>query len=194
MRKRSAARPFRTAFIAALSAVVAALAVSGCWNPVDPEQGGGGGPEYYTFCDSAWKVIKNLEFAYQAKDLDHYLACFRSDFEFHLLEVDWDDYDGDGIIDEYWGRDLEEQFHESMFGFVDNIDLTFSGNAEWPWSGDSTGQSLELPRTFDLKVYYTIPGSPYEGSQASGQAIFICRTDTTTGEWYIWMWFDQSET
>jgi hypothetical protein len=80
-----------------------------------------------------------------------------------------------------------------MFGFVDQIELTLSGTSEWPWYGDSTGQSLELPRTFDLKVYYTIPGSPYEGSQASGQAVFVCRQDPD-GEWYIWKWFDQSET
>ncbi len=180
---------------AVLSVVMATLlAASGCWNPVDPEVGGGSGVQYYNPCDSAWKVLKNLEYAYQSKDLDHYLACFRSDFEFHLLEVDWDDYNGDGIIDEYWGRDLEEEFHEAMFGFVDDIELTLDGTASWPWSGDSTGQSWELQRTFELKVWYTLPGSPWEGSQASGMAIFICRTDTTTGEWYIWKWYDQSET
>ena len=183
---------FRTAVLAV--GIATLLAASGCWNPVDPEVGGGGGVQYYDPCDSAWKVLKNLEYAYQSKDLDHYLGCFMSDFEFHLLEVDWDDYNGDGVIDEYWGLDLEEEFHDAMFDFVDDIELTLSGTAEWPWSGDSTGQSWELQRTFDLKVWYTVPGSPWEGSQASGTAVFICRTDSTTGEWYIWKWFDQSET
>jgi hypothetical protein len=186
--------PGRAIWTALLAVGIAVLAASGCWNPVDPPQGGGSGVQYYEFCDSAWKVLKNLEYSYQSKDLDHYLSCFRDDFEFHLLEVDWDDYDGDGIIDEYWGLDLEDAFHEAMFGFVDVIDLTLSGTAEWPWPGDSTFQSWELQRTFSLKVYYTIPGSPYEGSQASGTALFICRKDTTTGEWYIWQWYDQSET
>ena len=46
---------------------------------------------------------------------------------------------------------------------------------------------------FDLKIYYSIPGSPYEGYQASGSALFICRPDLND-DWYIWMWFDQSET
>jgi len=175
--------------------VVAGVSIlAGCWNPVDPDPGSGSGFQYYTFCDSAWKVLKNLEYSYLSRDIDHYMACFRDDFEFHLLEVDWADYDGDGIIDQYWGHDLEEAFSTSMFDFVDDIDLGLSGTAEWPWSGDSTGQSWELQRTFSLKVYYTIPGSPYDGSQASGTALFICRTDTSTGEWYIWQWYDQSET
>ena len=150
-------------------------------------------PQYYDPCDSAWKVLKNLEYAYQARDLTHYMGCFRNDFEFHLLEVDWGYYYGGSEIDTWWGLDLEEQFHDTMFKFVDDIDLTLSGTAEWPWSGDSTGQSWELQRTFDLKVYYTMAGSPYQGSQASGVAIFVCRPDSI-GEWYIWKWFDQSET
>jgi hypothetical protein len=190
---RHGSSPRRLALCVITASVAAVLTSSGCWNPVNPATGDPDTPEYYTNVDSAWKVVKNLEYAYQARDLDHYMDCFRDDFEFHLLEVDWDDYDGDGVIDEYWGLDLEEQFHEAMFGFVDEIDLTLTGISEWPWSGDSTGQSLELDRTFDLKVYYTIPGSPYEGSQASGQAMFICRPDSS-GQWYIWQWFDLSET
>jgi hypothetical protein len=186
--------PERRRVTAAVFAATAAVCITvGCWNPVDPPQGLPPPPQYYEFCDSAWKVLKNLEYSYQSKDLDHYLSCFRDDFEFHLLEVDWDYYYGGPVLDTWWGLDLEEEFHEAMFGFVDVIDLTLSGTVEWPWSGDSTGQSLELQRTFELKVYYTLPGSPYEGSQASGTALFICRSDST-GEWYIWKWFDQSET
>ncbi len=185
----------RRRVIAALIAVTVAVCfVTGCWNPVDPPQKPPDPLQYYAFCDSAWKVLWNLEYAYQSRDITHYMACFRADFEFHLLECDWANYWGGPEIDTWWGLDLEEQFHDAMFGFVDDIDLTLSGTSEWPWTGDSTGQSLELQRTFSLKVYYTIPGSPFEGSQASGSAAFVCRTDTVTGEWYIWMWFDQSET
>jgi len=136
--------------------------------------------------DSAWKVVWNLEFAYKCKDLNDYLACFRDDFIFHLSPL------SSQPPDTIWGFDLEEQFHQGMFSFVDDIDLTLSGSAEWLWSGDSTDQSLELQRTFDLKVYYTIPGSPYEGSMAAGQTSFICRPDSN-GIWYIWQWFDGSE-
>jgi hypothetical protein len=177
-----------------LAVVTGVSILAGCWNPVNPTNVPPSPPPYYTFCDSAWKVIKNLEYSYQARDIVHYMACFRSDFEFHLLEVDWANYWGSAEIDTWWGLDVEEEFHIAMFDFVDDIELELSGIAEWPWSPDSTGQSWELPRTFTLKVYYTVPGSPWTGSQASGSALFICRADTSTGEWYIWQWFDQSET
>lgn len=166
------------------------LALSGCWNPFSPESTPGESFQYYNPCDSAYKVLKNLEYAYVSRDIDHYLDCFRDDFEFHLLEIDWDDYNGDGIIDEYWGLDLEEAFHEVMFGNVSSIELTLSGTSQSPWTGDSTGQSLQLTRTFDLKVYTS--EDPPEGYRASGEALFICRPDST-GEWYIWQWWDQSD-
>ncbi|NLP06536.1 hypothetical protein GX411_11400 [Candidatus Fermentibacteria bacterium] len=167
------------------------LAAAGCWNPFAPDQGGGGGgPEYYEFCDSAYKVVKNLQYAYNSRDLYHYLDCFRSDFEFHLLQVDYDDYDGDGIEDTYWGLDLEEAFHEQMFAMVYSIDLDFISNSPWQnWYGDPTGQSQRSLYTFDLKVYT----GQSEGYQAIGEAEFICRPDST-GEYYIWQWWDHSET
>ena len=51
--------------------------------------------------------------------------------------------------------------------------------------------SLQLDRTFDLKVYTDEAQS--QGYHASGSALFICREDST-GEWYIWQWWDQSDT
>ncbi len=175
-----------------VSAVITAIIVSGCWNPFSPDSEPGPPPvQYHVPVDSAYKALENLQFAYISRDIGHYLACFRDDFEFHLQEIDWDDYNGDGVIDEYWGLDLEEDFHISMFNSsnVTTIDLTLSGISEYPWSGDSTGLSLQLDRTFDLKVY-TIEG----GYRASGTALFICREDTSSGEWYIWQWWDLSDT
>ncbi|OPL20031.1 MAG: hypothetical protein AVO35_00810 [Candidatus Aegiribacteria sp. MLS_C] len=166
------------------------MVLMACWNPFSPESKPSESEQYYSPCDSAWKVLKNLQYAYVSRDIGHYLDCFRDDFEFHLLEIDWDDYDGDGIIDEYWGLDLEEAFHEVMFNNVSTIELTLSGDSQSPWTGDSTGQSLQLTRTFDLKVYTS--DDPPEGFRASGEALFICRPDST-GEWYIWQWWDQSE-
>ncbi|NOQ23335.1 MAG: hypothetical protein GQ565_11905 [Candidatus Aegiribacteria sp.] len=173
-----------------ISAVVTAVIVSGCWNPfspkVDPKPPP---PQYHNPVDSAYKVLENLQYAYVSRDIGHYLACFRDDLEFHLQEIDWDDYDGDGKIDKYWGLDLEENFHIKMFNNVSSIDLTLSGTQEIPWASDPTGLSLQLTRTFDLKVYTR--GS--DGFMASGQALFICREDSTD-EWYIWQWWDMSDT
>ena len=175
-----------------ISAVITAVIVSGCWNPFSPAQNADPPPvQYHVPVDSAYKVLENLQYAYTSRDIGHYLDCFRDDFEFHLLEIDWDDYDGDGIIDDYWGLDLEEEFHIMMFDNVSSIELSLSGTQQSPWTGDSTGLSLQLPRTFDLKVYTNAAHS--EGYRASGSALFICREDST-GEWYIWKWWDISDT
>ncbi len=175
-----------------ISAIITAVIVSGCWNPFSPEIDPKPPPiQYHNPVDSAYKVLENLQYAYISRDIGHYLACFRDDFEFHLLEIDWADYTGNGVIDEYWGLDLEEEFTTSMFNStnVTTIDLTLSGSSQYPWTGDSTGQSLQLDRTFNLKVY-TLDG----GFIASGTALFICREDTSSGEWYIWQWWDLSDT
>ncbi len=176
-----------------VSAVITAVIVSGCWNPFSPDTNPDPPPpQYHVPVDSAYKVLENLEYAYISRDIGHYLACFRDDFEFHLQEIDWDDYDGDGTVDTYWGLDLEEQFHILMFNNVSSISLTLSGTQQSIWTGDSTGLSLQLPRTFDLKVYTNEAQS--EGYRASGSALFICREDSSTGEWYIWQWWDLSDT
>ncbi len=140
--------------------------------------------------DSAWKVIENLEYAYNTMDIDLYMSCFREDFEFHLP---W--YNPHGCPakqDSFWGYALEEQFHQNMFAVVHAIDLVIIGSQESPWTGDSTGMSLQLPRTFDLKVY--LDEAHTEGLRASGSALFICRQDTTDDQWYVWQWWDLSDT
>lgn len=174
-----------------ISAVVTAVIVSGCWNPFSPDTEPGDEIQYHSPVDSAYKALENLQYAYISRDIDHYMDCFRDDFEFHLLEIDWDDYNGDGLIDEYWGLDLEEEFHILMFDNVFSIELLLSGTSQSPWTGDSTGLSLQLQRTFDLKVYTNEAHS--DGYRASGSALFICREDST-GEWYIWQWWDDSDT
>ena len=168
--------------ISLISVLVVLIA---CSSVVDPPSGTWPGGYYEP--DSDWKVVENLEYAYNAKDLSHYMSCFREDFVFHLSPL------CSQPPDTTWDFDVEQQFHEAMFGFVDDIDLEFTGNMEYIWSGDSTGQSLVLERDFLLKVYYMIPGSSWEGAQASGIALFICRPDSN-GNWYVWQWWDFSDT
>lgn len=180
----------RSKFATAVVITSFILSISACWNPFAPKQTTPVDQyQYYAPVDEAWKVLKNLEYSYSSMDIDRYLACFRSDFEFHLLEIDWADYTGNGVIDEYWGLAKEEEFHIAMFNAVSSIELTLSGDSEFPWSGDPTGMALALPRTFDLKVYT----NGIDGFCASGSALFICREDES-GEWYIWQWWDQSST
>jgi hypothetical protein len=163
--------------------------VQGCWNPFDPDEGDPEPTEYYDFCDSSWKVLANLELAYVSKDLEKYLSCFRSDFEFHLLETDWADYSvpPDGTIDTFWGLDREEYFTTIMFDSLDTIDLSLTGTVDEWWSGSEDSTYRYLLRQFVLTVY-----NGDEGFIAQGDAEFICRPDST-GEYYIWYWNDLSE-
>ena len=140
--------------------------------------------------DSAWKVIENLEYAYNTMDIDLYMSCFREDFEFHLLY-----FNPHGCIakqDSFWGYTEEEQIHLNMFNDVPMIDLSLSGTSEYPWTGDSTGQSYQLDRYFNLKVFTSL--FPAQGYMASGTTLFICRPDTVDDQWYIWLWYDLSDT
>lgn len=158
----------------------------------DPPESG-----YYTPADSAWKVLHNFQLAYETQNIDAYLDCLHEEFEFILLEVDWDDYDGDGIIDQSWGRDLEEQFTNNMFSSTDAevIELTLNGTAETYWPGDSTLTTLQLQRSFELKVYFWNDQGEQEGFRAQGSAIFLCKpSPEDDNEYQIWQWTDLSET
>jgi len=178
------------AFVA-VAVLSLAITSAGCWNPFSPPSDDNpSGPQYYENCDSAWKVIANLQTAYVARDINRYLDCFTSDFEFILLEVDWADYDGDGTIDHSWGLDTEDQFTDAMFDQVNHIELTMWGGFEYPWAGDSTGTTMDIGRQFDLKVYTDQAGT--QGYRATGQAEFYCTQDST-GQYRIWKWIDESE-
>jgi len=106
--------------------------------------------------NAAWKAVENLEYAYITMDLDLVEATLDPDFFHHLDEEDWGDYNGDGIIDTYWRMDMEMWWFEDLFDTANEIDMTFSGEDEYPWEEDSTGQSLALPRTFCVMVWFEI--------------------------------------
>ncbi len=171
-----------------ISLVTAVLIAMACIT--GPDSGETAGPPWDP-ADSAWKVVENLCYAYNNMDLDLYMSCFRDDFQFHLLYLGPGYGIGPGEQDSSWGYQREMEIHENMFSTVYGIELEMNGSSQIPWSGDTTGQSLQLSRTFDLKVY--LDQTLENGYRASGTALFICRQDTS-GDWYIWQWWDQSET
>ena len=132
---------------------------------------------YYDPVDSVYKLFENFEFSYTSQDIWHYMQCFRIDFEFYY------ESNGDTLS---WGYDTEQDIHYSLFNQVCKMDLTLSGSEEYPWSGDTTGSTLVLPREYDLKVYM-VPDSAEHW--ALGTAQFICRQDSME-EWYVWQWWD----
>lgn len=135
-----------------------------------------------------WEILlTNLESAWITMDINALEDCFRDDFMHHLQEEDWADYNGDGVIDEYWGFEIELDFAELAFAEADSIDFSLSGGESSTWSGDSTGQSMEMPRVLTREIY-----SPSDTTLEVRPVIFICRPDTQ-GDWYIWQWFDLEE-
>ncbi len=154
--------------------VVVTISILIACNPVDPTFYS----PYHNPVDSAFKVIENLEYSYVSRDIERYMECFRSDFAFYYTS------NGDTLN---WGFDTEENIHyPSMFWNVDMIELKLSGSEEYPWSGDTTGSTLVLPREYDLKVYMVPDSAEY---RALGTAHFICRQDSME-EWYVWQWRD----
>ncbi len=127
--------------------------------------------------DSAWKAVENLDYAYNTMDLNLVNMTLSEDFT-HQFAVG----SPPGIV---WDRAQEMEWFADLFEVFSAIDMTFSGSAEWPWSGDSTGQSLELPRAFNVIAYYQSSSGPYEGRIASGNEQYICRPDSDD-EWHIW--------
>ncbi len=137
---------------------------------------------FYQNTDSAWKVVRNLEYAYNHRDLDLYLTCFPDDFEYWYIDYMLPEPDS-----AFWGLEFETLCHESLFttSEIDSITLTFLGDEDIPVSPDSTVR--ELTRTFDLKVYFGECGF-----HSFGTVVFICSRDST-GEYSIPIWYDQSD-
>ena len=171
--------------------VTGALHSAGCIfapPPVDNDN-----PPLYQTAETPEKLLENFTLSYETRNIDEYLHCLHDDFEFILLEVDWADYNGDGIIDHSWGRDKEEEFTTGMFmsDSAQNIELTLNGTSNTEYYGDPTGATRQLVRSFELKVYFVEDGVQV-GHRASGEAIFLCRPDEN-GEYRIWKWTDLSE-
>ncbi len=175
-------------------ATVVTLVLAGSACLFAPDGGTGGSSEYYSPVDTPQKLLDNFKLAYTTKNLDAYMDCLHEEFEFMLLEVDWEDYTGNGEIDQSWGRDIEEDMTANMFASseAETIELTLEGNTETIWYGDSTGVTLQLVRSFDLKVYYW-DDEEIKGFHAVGQAVFLCKPNAD-GDYQIWRWEDQSET
>ena len=130
-----------------------------------------------------WEILlTDLKYAWINMDINALEDCFRDDFMHHLQEEDWDDYNGDGDIDEYWELDTELDFAEA-----DSIYFSLTGGERSTWVGDCTGQSIEMPRVLTREIF-----SPIDTTLEVRSVTFICRPDTQ-GDLYIWQWFDGKE-
>ena len=141
-------------------------------------------PPVQTAEDSSRAVIEKLELSYVSMDLEMYLECLTEDFQFVLDPVDWADWDGDGVVDSCWGRDIEEQIHEELFEGEDAIasELTLDIPEGVP---DSVGFLHQCD--YDLKVFFS-----HGGYLAEGVVDLYTRRDAD-GLWRIWKCRDYFE-
>ena len=133
--------------------------------------------------NEGWKAIENYQHSFNTQNttlLDESLA---SEFEFLLSEEDWDDYNGDGIVD----TTLTEQMYlttiSALFDSTEVIELTLTGTVENPWTGDPTGQTMQYLRSYNMKAYNWV-GGQQEGWTRQGEASFLCKADSS-GVWRI---------
>lgn len=130
----------------------------------------------YNPVDEGWKVLDNYEYAYNTKDADLLGATLDTQFLHHLLPEDWADYNGDGVIDSTWNYELEMYFEEALFAAYTNIEFYLTGEEQYTWTEDPSGESIAFPRDFDLKAYDT---DPLTGIRETGQFILVCKPDTS---------------
>ena len=132
-----------------------------------------------------WQALEaQLVYAWTSMDLSELEGCFETGFEHHLREEDWADYDGDGIVDEYWDLEYELLIAQQYFQEADSIHFQLAGGSSQTWSEDSTGASLLFDRTLTREIFYA------DSSDTLTQDVeLVCRADSE-GEWHFYLWFD----
>lgn len=162
--------------------VTGMLAVSGCglFETRDPIVSEGD--------DSIWQtpttpeiIIDNLEAALEAGNFSDYLRAFTTDFVFRPDEADVAQLaisrPGE-MVYEGWDRDVETQVAETIFGAVDDVDVSFVFLDE---VFIAAGRILE----YDYVLSLTTAGSVTE---KRGEVWFQVRNES--GEWLIFDWED----
>lgn len=141
--------------------------------------------------DQGWKAVDNYEYSFNTKDLALLEETLDPTFEFWLSEEEWDDYNGDGIVDTVLTKEMYLQFVSSLFNTYEMIELNLDGDNEDVWYGDTTGETLQLVRSFQKKAYNWVGGEP-EGFTEQGIILFLSKPDTS-GSWRITSVTEQTE-
>jgi len=125
-------------------------------------------------------------YAYNTLDADLLTVTLDSGFLHHLLEENWADYNGDGVIDSTWGYSLELSFAEGYFSAYDCCEFTLEGEEQYIWPDDQSGESIAYPRSYVLKFYNT----GQSGVTETGSFILVCKPDSS-GIWHLTHLIDQ---
>lgn len=141
--------------------------------------------------DEGWKAVENYEHSFNTKDLALLEETLDPTFEFWLPEEEWDDYNGDGIVDTVLTKEMYLQFVSSLFDTYELVELYLEGDNEDVWYGDTTGETLQLARSFQKKAYNWV-GGEQEGFAEQGTILFLSKPDIS-GSWRITSVTEQTE-
>lgn len=162
-------------YSAAAAALLLVVVLAGCSSP-------------QTVVAEPWTyLVVQLENSWNDRDIALMEDCYRYDFQHHLLEEDWDDFDGDGIIDQYWGLDLELAFAQDCFSAADSIyfDLRSGTVVDSLWGGDTTEVAMAMHRDLVREIY--TPGD----TTVEVHPVLLVASPGSNGKWHIWRWFDE---
>ena len=169
------------------------LLVNGCVNPFNPLMDNNRGSYIGLPNTTPYNVLRNLETAYNQKNLDLYISTLDKDFHFQanpdvepVIGVTW------------WGYDVEIEFHRNLFSRgnsnrslpVPNIitlSLTIPPDTEWFEDRQVGHEGWVIIRSgFYLRLSFS--GQP--DLTASGFAQFHMKP--VGNRWYIGKWVDMS--
>ncbi len=135
----------------------------------------GSDPAEQSDTEQALEVLEKYQTAYANQDMLLLDSIHATDFLHHLLETDWDDYDGDGVIDTAFNKELELQFTEDLFSNWDAFNLELSGDESYIWPDDPSGKSIAFPRATTLTMWNFFPA--LEEIEYK-DLIFVCKPDS----------------
>lgn len=133
--------------------------------------------------DEAWKAIDNYEYSFNTKDLALLEETLDQSLVFLLDEEDWDDYNGDGIIETCFQEEYYLQTVSLVFNQYEIIELVLNGSSESPWPGDPSGETLLFDRSYSMKAHNWV-GGQQEGWLRVGDVVFLAAPDSA-GVWRI---------
>ena len=124
--------------------------------------------------EQALEVLEKYQTAYTNQDILLLDSIHATDFFHTLLETDWADYDGDGVIDTGFNRELELEFTEVLFSNWDAFSLEFSGEESYTWPDDPSGESIAFPRATTITMWNFFQA---QEEIEYKDLIFVCKPD-----------------
>ena len=164
-----------------------------CTNPFNPKVFDAGSHRLMGLPnDRPDNVLRNLMQAYNQMNLDLYISTLDKDFYFFVTSADIPEIGVD-----WWGYDVEIEFHRNLFNRGSNsrlvpnaifLDLTIPPSSDW-WGDNQVGHEnwLVIRCRFHLRLAFSTQNDMF----ATGFARFHMKP--VGDRWYIGRWVDESD-